>query len=85
MKIKLLTPEQALAALKKDPEHCPYCGSDMDGEGVDIQDDSKRAQQECTCQRCCASFYLNYKFEDADFINGPDLDEDEEAELEAGR
>jgi len=78
MKIKDLTPAQALKALDKDPEHCPYCGSDMEGEGVDIQDDSKKAQQECTCMNCSASFYINYKYSDADFINGPEIDDDEE-------
>jgi len=80
MIIKDLTPEQALKALDKDPEHCPYCGGDMEGEGVDIQDESKAAQQECTCMDCNASFYINYKYSHANFISGPARGEDDDEE-----
>lgn len=78
MTIKDLTEAQALAALSKDPEHCPYCGGDFEGEGVDIQDSSKAAQQECTCMDCNASFYVNYKFSHANLISGPVRGEDDE-------
>ena len=80
MKIKDLTQAQALKALDKDPEHCPYCGSDFDGEGVDVG--VKSCQQECTCQGCSASFYINYKYSDADFINGPGGEEDDDEDDE---
>jgi transposase-like protein len=69
----------AETAMAKNPSRCPYCGGEnLEGNGVDIQDDARKAQQEVTCQDCTASFYLNFKIESADLINPPDEAADDE-------
>lgn len=78
-KIKKMNQGAAETEMAKEPGKCPYCGGDnLEGEGVDIQDDARKAQQEVTCADCCASFYLNFRIESVDLINPPEEAADDE-------
>jgi transposase-like protein len=73
-----LTDAQYVKKTKKDDCVCPFCGSDnLDGEGVDVQKGG--AQQEVTCQDCCASWYDNYVLTGYTVINGPEPKDDDDA------
>lgn len=78
MPIKDLTVAEAEAAYLADPSVCPYCGnSDIEGEGVDIQDNGRRAMQETTCTECCARFYTYFTLTRVTVANTPEEEDDE--------
>lgn len=73
MPIKQLTVAQAIKAYVADPGRCPYCGdTDLQGEGVDIIDNGKGAQQECNCQGCGASFNTQFTISGAEVFSEPE-------------
>lgn len=79
MAIKNLTVAEAEAAYVADPSVCPYCGNfDLEGEGVDIQDNGRRAMQEITCSRCYASFYTYFTLTRVSVTSLPEKEEDDE-------
>lgn len=72
MTIRHLGERDAINRLIKKPDTCPYCGStDQDGEGVDVQDDARRAEQEVTCNNCGAAWYLRWTIANACIIAPP--------------
>ncbi len=72
MTVRHLGESAAIRALIAKPDQCPYCGStDTEGEGVDVQDDARRAEQEVGCNACGASWYLRWQLNGAAIINPP--------------
>lgn len=73
MSIKKLTVAQAIKAYVADPSRCPYCGgTDLQGDGVDIIQNGKGAQQECNCQGCGASFNALFTISGAELFSEPE-------------
>lgn len=74
----MISAPAAAKRLARQPNTCPYCTSvdSLEGEGVDIQDDGKKAEQEVTCSECGASFYVYYRIDYVSVISEPSTEEE---------